>query len=83
MHRKKGKVIPGIAGARHHVGPSLAGIAQRPYIAGGVPNTPASMERWLRDPAAFKPGTAMPDLGLGAQEARDIAAFLYTLPPVD
>lgn len=76
-------VIPGIAGARHHVGPSLAGIAQRPYIAGGVPNTPASMERWLRDPAAFKPGTAMPDLGLGAQEARDIAAFLYTLPPVD
>ncbi len=41
------------------------------------------MERWLRDPAAFKPGTAMPDLGLGAQEARDIAAFLYTLPPVD
>ncbi|RIJ05156.1 cytochrome C [Achromobacter sp. K91] len=75
--------IPGVAGARHHVGPALGGISQRPYIAGGVPNTPANLERWLRDPAAVKPGSAMPDLGLNEQDARDIAAFLYTLPPAD
>lgn len=76
-------VIPGVAGARHHVGPSLAGISQRPYIAGGVPNTSANMERWLRDPSAVKPGSAMPNLGLDEQDARDITAFLGSLPPAD
>ncbi|SSW67145.1 Cytochrome c oxidase subunit 2 [Achromobacter veterisilvae] len=76
-------VIPGVAGARHHVGPPLAGIASRPYIAGTLPNTPTNMQRWLRQPARVKPWTAMPDLGLTGQDARDIAAFLYTLPSAD
>jgi len=76
-------VIPGVAGAKHHVGPTLAGIAERPYIAGTLPNTPANLQRWLREPGSIKPGSAMPDLGLSGQDARDIAAFLYTLPPAD
>lgn len=72
-------VIPGIVGADRHVGPSLAGIADRQYIAGVLPNTPANMLRWLRDPKAVDPLTAMPDLGVADTDARDIAAFLYTL----
>ncbi|MFW7341578.1 c-type cytochrome [Pollutimonas sp. H1-120] len=72
-------VIPGIVGANRHVGPPLAGIADRQYIAGVLPNTPTNMVRWLRDPAKVDPLSAMPDLGLSEQDARDIAAFLHTL----
>lgn len=35
---------------------------------------------WLRDPAAQKPGTAMPSLGLTRMEAEDVAAFLLEAP---
>jgi mono/diheme cytochrome c family protein len=72
-------VIPGVVGANRHVGPPLTGIATRQYIAGVLPNTPANMLRWLRDPTKVDPLSAMPDLGLTDQDARDIAAFLYTL----
>ncbi|MCG7324810.1 c-type cytochrome [Achromobacter sp. ACRQX] len=71
--------IPGVPGAWNYVGPALDQMGERPYIAGVLPNTPANMERWLRNPPAVKPGTAMPDLGVSEQDARDIAAFLRTL----
>ncbi|WP_332608184.1 c-type cytochrome [Achromobacter sp. ESBL13] len=71
--------IPGVPGARHYVGPSLDGMADRSRIAGVVPNSPDYMQRWLMDPQGIKPGTAMPALGLREQDARDIAAFLQTL----
>jgi cytochrome c1 len=38
------------------------------------------MVRWLRDPAATKPDTTMPSLGLTEEEAQDLAAFLYSQP---
>lgn len=72
-------VIPGIVGARHHVGPPLTGIANQQYIAGVLPNTPANMLRWIRDPANIDPLSAMPNLGVTEQDARDIVAFLSTL----
>jgi cytochrome c len=34
---------------------------------------------WLRNPKAIEQGTAMPNLGLTEQQARDIASYLYTL----
>jgi len=71
--------IPGVPGAWNYVGPALDQMGDRPYIAGVLPNTPANMERWLRNPPAVKPGTAMPDLGVSEQDARDISAFLHTL----
>jgi len=71
--------IPGVPGAWNYVGPALGQMGERPYIAGVLPNTPANMERWLRNPPAVKPGTAMPDLGVSEQDAKDIAAFLRTL----
>ena len=71
--------IPGIARARGHVGPPLEGIAQRSYLGGVLPNTPDNMILWIRYPQKVDPRTAMPDLGVSDPEARDMAAYLYTL----
>ena len=72
-------VIPGIPGARGVVGPPLTDFGRRVYIVGSLPNMPDNLVRWLRDPPAIEPNTAMPDLGVSQREARDIAAYLYTL----
>ena len=72
-------VIPGVVGASFPVGPSLAGIANRTYLAGILPNTRETMIQWLRSPQAIAPGSAMPDLGVSERDARDIAAYLETL----
>ncbi|MBH1964732.1 MAG: c-type cytochrome [Comamonadaceae bacterium] len=61
------------------VGPPLSGMASRTRIAGVVDNTEAHMVRWLRDPNAVKPGTAMPAMGMTEQDAVDLAAFLASL----
>lgn len=71
--------IPGIRGARGSVGPSLEGLATRAYVGGVLPNEPGGLVRWIVDPTAHSPATAMPDLGVTEPEARDIAAFLFTL----
>jgi len=71
--------IPGVTGSNPHVGPPLAGLAGRTLIAGMLPNTPDNMVRWLRETQQVKPGTAMPQLGVVEQDARDIAAYLATL----
>jgi len=60
------------------VGPPLDGVALRVIIGGHLSNTPDNMQRWIRDPQQVSPGTAMPDLNVGAKDARDITAFLYT-----
>lgn len=75
-------VIPGVQGAdgkSPDAGPDLDYIGRLSYIAGGIPNRPDNMVRWLRAPHALKPGTEMPPMGLTEQEARHMAAFLYTL----
>ncbi|HET7601006.1 MAG TPA: c-type cytochrome [Gemmatimonadales bacterium] len=71
--------IPGIPGADGLVGPPLGGIANRAYIGGVLTNTPAHMVDWLLSPPSFSPRTAMPVVGLSPADARDIAAYLYTL----
>ncbi len=71
--------IPGVAGARTYVGPPLEGWRRNVYIAGRFPNEPDTLVRWLMDPPALAPETAMPSLGLDESQARDIAAFLYSL----
>ena len=60
------------------VGPPLDGIAIRALIAGKLDNSPDNLQAWIRDPQKVTPGTAMPDLNVGQQDARDISAFLYT-----
>jgi cytochrome c len=71
--------IGGVPGAHGRVGPPLDGVGERSMIAGQLPNTPDNMVRWLLDPPAVEPGTAMPDLVNDEQTARDMAAYLYTL----
>jgi cytochrome c1 len=71
--------IPGVYDANGMVGPPLIWFARRTYVGGEVPNTPPNLVRWLKDPKSIEPGTAMPDLGLSDQDARDVAAYLYTL----
>jgi len=72
-------VIPGVDGAQGKVGPSLQGIGGRTYLAGKLPNEPANMIKWIRQPQEVSPGTAMPELGVTEQDGKDIAAYLYTL----
>lgn len=71
--------IPGVVGATAYVGPPLDAWAERSYIAGSLPNEPAYLEEWIRYPQAIEPGTAMPNLEVTAEEATDMAAYLYTL----
>jgi cytochrome c len=71
--------IPGIRTANATVGPPLTGWAARHYISGKLANTPDNLIRWIQFPQAIEPGTAMPNMGVTEQDARDIAAYLYTL----
>ncbi|MGJ9417128.1 c-type cytochrome [Massilia sp. CMS3.1] len=71
--------IPEVPGAAGNAGPPLELFGRRSYIAGGIPNTPQQLTRWLDNPQAVKPGTAMPDLGVSPEEARHMAAYLLTL----
>lgn len=72
-------VIPGIEGADGRVGPPLAHFASQQTIAGKLPNSPASLKRFLKAPRAVVTNGAMPDLGLSDDQVRDIAAYLYAL----
>jgi cytochrome c len=72
-------VIPGVPGARGLVGPPLLFWARRTYIAGELPNTPDNLVKWIEAPPSVEPGTAMPTLGVSEQQARDMAAYLYTI----
>jgi cytochrome c len=71
--------IPGVRGARGVVAAPLTQFALRTYIAGRVPNTAPNLVRWIQNPQHIDPGNAMPALGIEEPEARDVAAYLYTL----
>lgn len=71
--------IPGVNRADGLVGPPLTRFGARSYIAGQLPNNADNLRRWVSDPQAVEPGTAMPNLGVTAIDAQDIAAYLYTL----
>jgi cytochrome c2 len=72
-------VIPGVTNAQGTVGPPLYFWARRSIIAGEVPNNPDFLIRWIEMPQAIEPGTDMPNLGVTEGEARDMAAYLYTI----
>jgi cytochrome c len=71
--------VPGVRAAKAVVGPPLAGIGSRSYIAGVLPNTPENMVRWLRNPPGVDEQTAMPNLGVTEADARDMATYLYSV----
>lgn len=72
-------MIPGIREANGLVGPPLWYLNRRTIIAGELPNSPANLALWIEHPRSVNPKTAMPDLGLDEQQARDIVAYLYSL----
>ncbi len=72
--------IAGIAGAEGAVGPRLTHLSQRSFLAGELPNTPENLILWIQHPQQVKPGTAMPEMGVSDADARNIAAYLYSMP---
>jgi cytochrome c2 len=72
-------IVPGIEGAKGMVGPSLEHVASRPIIATKIPNSQANMTAYIQNPQMTNPENVMPNLGVKPDEARDIAAYLYTL----
>jgi cytochrome c oxidase subunit 2 len=66
--------------ANGQVGPDLTHVGSRSTLASLVlPNDPAAMSRWLRNPQQVKPGTLMPDLGLSDRDIRSLTAYLESL----
>lgn len=65
--------VPGEAHlAIHALAPDLRHTRDRLRVA--------ALIDWLRAPYAIKPGTPMPDPGLTARQARDIARYIMTAP---
>lgn len=71
--------VPGVPGADGRVGPRLDRVKDQAYIAGVLANSPQNLVAWIRRPKDIDPLTAMPNLGVGEEDARDIAAYLYAL----
>jgi cytochrome c len=70
--------LPNASGA---IGPNLTNMTLRPTLAGDqIQMTPENLARWIVNPPAMKADTKMPVLGVTDQDARDLAAFLYSLP---
>ncbi len=77
------------------VGPNLTHLATRTTIAGGIfPNDPRHLARWVKNPAAMKPGSKMNSFGIGQydpitkgtvkigftdQQIADVVAYLTSL----
>ena len=72
--------IPGIPGADGMVGPSLEHLSQRSLLAGRLPNNPDNLMMWIQHPQHVHPGGDMPEMGVSDTDARNIAAYLYSLP---
>ena len=71
--------IPGVAGANGSVGPRLDRMGSQSFLAGQLPNTPDNLINWIQHPQELRPGVDMPDMGVSAADARNIAAYLYSV----
>jgi cytochrome c len=72
-------VIPGVAASMSPAAPSLEGLGRRVYVAGILPNTLENVSLWIQAPQDVDPLTAMPDLGVSPDQARQMAAYLMEL----
>lgn len=70
--------ISGIPGADGQVGGPLDGIAHRVYIGGAANNSAGNLVAWIVSPQMYSPNSAMPATGISEQEARHLAAYLYS-----
>jgi cytochrome c1 len=51
----------------------------RTYIAGTLPNSPQDLALWIQHPQQVHSGTAMPELGVTPEDAKEIAQYLEEL----
>lgn len=72
-------VIPGLTWPEGKVGPTLRNVSERNLISGHLPNRPDLLAAYVRNAPAVLPGTTMPAMPIDQAEARDVAAYLYTL----
>ena len=70
--------IRGIPGADGQVGGPLDGIAHRVYVGGAANNSAGNLIAWIVSPQRFSPNSAMPATGISEQDARHLAAYLYS-----
>ena len=73
-HRIRGTVADG------RFGPDLTHFASRDTLASGaVPNTPANVAQWIKQPAHYKDGALMPAMHLDDGQIARVTAYLETL----
>ncbi|MDO5629055.1 MAG: cytochrome c [Mobilicoccus sp.] len=70
--------VPGVPSVADGVGPALHDLDTRLYLAGQIPHRPEELIRWIRTPQDMIPGSLMPNTPMSEQDARDIAAYLYS-----
>jgi cytochrome c oxidase subunit II len=59
------------------IGPNLANVGARSYIAAGtLKNTDENLAHWIMNPQGIKQGVLMPNLGVNADEAKALVAYL-------
>ena len=80
-HGPGGQGPPVVATQRNpHFAPDLTHVASRTTLGAGViPNTPAMLAAWLRDPQEIKGGCHMPDAQLTSAQVADLVAYFETL----
>jgi cytochrome c2 len=71
--------IPNVTGATSLIGPPLIHWRDRHYIVGMLINTPENTMAFIMNPQSYRPGTAMINMDVTAEDARDMTAYLYTL----
>lgn len=64
---------------RGQVASALSGLADQALIAGRLPNRPDRLAAFIRNAPAHAPDAGMPAMPLTQSEARDAAAYLYSL----
>lgn len=70
--------IAGLDWPQGTVGPRIDGMRDRALIAGRLPNRPDLLAAFIRNAPALVPGSPMPPMPVSEDEARDIAAYLYS-----
>jgi cytochrome c oxidase subunit 2 len=66
--------------AKGRFGPDLTHLMSRDTIASGaVANTAENLRRWIRNPAAIKPGCLMPAMELSDPDLDAVTAYMETL----
>jgi cytochrome c2 len=69
--------IDGVRQSQALVGPPLTRMAGRSYLAGNLQNSAANIVRFIQHPKQVHSDTAMPEMGVTDQDAKDMAAYLY------